>query len=65
MSESLRHRQTRRIAARRDAIAQTARDRANGLTPHLDGACPVCKEGEAHEPQAFGEWVRGVVERFR
>lgn len=66
MSElSLRRRQARRIAARRDAIAQTARDRANGLTPHLDGACPECAEGEAHEPMPFTEWVRTVVDRFR
>lgn len=66
MSElSLRRRQARRIAARRDAIAQTASDRANGLTPHLDGACEICRDGEAHEPMPFTEWVRTALDRFR
>jgi hypothetical protein len=42
-----RRRQQRLEAAKRNAIAQEVADRS-GETPHLDGDCPECREGEAH-----------------
>jgi hypothetical protein len=56
---SLRARQKHREAAKRERIAQDAANRAAGLTPYLDGACPECGEGEAHV--AFTTGIGRVV----
>jgi hypothetical protein len=54
---SLRRRQLRKEAEKRDAIAQTAAARASGQTPHLDGTCAECRGDLPTLWQQFQGWV--------